>query len=118
MSVRRISLTRKRSLVQIQYGPPYFEILSPLVSSAGKSSGVAGRLSRDAGVAGVHGPSAGCSGQSRSLGWVERARALPVRGQGFSHLDQQPQTHRVRPASFRPGERTSAMEEVVMLDRD
>src|SRR5580692_9897188 len=83
-----------------------------------KSRAVAGRLSRDAGVAGVHGPSAGCSGQSRSLGWVERARALPVRGQGFSHLDQQPQTHRVRPASFRPGERTSAMEEVVMPDRD
>ena len=53
-----------------------------------KSSAVAGRLSRDAGVASVHDPSAGCSGQSRSLGWMERARALPVRGQGFSHLDQ------------------------------
>ena len=48
---------------------------------------------------------------------MERARALPVRGQGFSHLDQQRQTHRVRPASFRPGERTSATEEVVMPDR-
>src|SRR6185437_807168 len=48
---------------------------------------------------------------------MERARALPVRGQGFSHLDQQRQTHRVRPGSFRPGERTSAMEEVVMPDR-
>ena len=62
-------------------------------------------------------PSAGCSGQSRSLGWMERARALPVRGQGFSHLEQQRQAHRARPASFRPGERTSATEEVVMPDR-
>ena len=53
-----------------------------------KSSAVAGRLSRDAGVASVHDPSAGCSGQGRSLGWMERARALPVRGQGFSHLEQ------------------------------
>jgi hypothetical protein len=26
-----------------------------------------------------------------SLRWVERARALPVRGQGLSHLEQQPQ---------------------------
>ena len=53
-----------------------------------KSSAVACRLSRDAEVASVHDPSAGCSGQSRSLGWMERARALPVRGQGFSHLEQ------------------------------
>ena len=53
-----------------------------------KSSAVAGRLSRDVEVASVHDPSAGCSGQGRSLGWMERARALPVRGQGFSHLEQ------------------------------
>src|ERR1700758_4724034 len=48
---------------------------------------------------------------------MERARALPVRGQGFSHLEQQRHRHRARPASFRPGERTSATEEVVMPDR-
>src|SRR6185437_10325695 len=48
---------------------------------------------------------------------MERARALPVRGQGFSHLEQQRQTHRVKPASFRPGKRTSATEEVAMPDR-
>src|ERR1700754_3091863 len=46
-----------------------------------------------------------------------RARALPVRGQGFSHLEQQRHMHRARPASFRPGERTSAVKEVVMPDR-
>ena len=54
-----------------------------------KSGPVAGRLSRDVEVASVHGPSACCSGQGRSLGWMERARALPVRAQGFSHLEQQ-----------------------------
>src|SRR5246127_3413798 len=48
---------------------------------------------------------------------MERATALPVRGQGFSHLEQQRHRHRARPAPFRPGERTSATEEVVMPDR-
>src|SRR6202453_3867146 len=48
---------------------------------------------------------------------MERARTLPVRGQGFSHLEQHRHTHRARPASFRPGKRTSATEEVVMPDR-
>jgi hypothetical protein len=54
-----------------------------------KSSAVAGQLSRDVEVASVRDPSGGCSAQSRSLVWMERARALPVRGQGFSHLEQQ-----------------------------
>jgi hypothetical protein len=30
----------------------------------------------------------GCCTQCRSLLWLERARTLPVRGQGFSHLEQ------------------------------
>src|SRR5215469_1562599 len=48
---------------------------------------------------------------------MERARALPVRGQGFSHLEQLCQRNRTRPASFRPGKRTSATKEVAMPDR-
>jgi len=34
-------------------------------------------------------PADGCCTQCRSSVWMERARTLPVRGQGFSHLDQQ-----------------------------
>src|ERR1700733_1217471 len=48
---------------------------------------------------------------------MERARALPVRGQGFSHLEQQLQRTGQHQPSFRPGKRTSAVKEAAMSDR-
>src|SRR5215475_3324369 len=56
-------------------------------------------------------PADGCFAQYRSLMSMERARTLPIRGQGFPTSNSNLSAP-VRPASFRPGKRTSATEEV------